>query len=238
MSWSKYHSRYYHHCTCTITGRRSAKFCETRPVLSWTHSASWCWSEFVSISLLGFHCWPKPHSSPHTLQNTGLIKDQFRDINLWGSTYLSPLTSHLTPHTSKLRRWELRWCWLWCCWLCPAFPLSSWTGEWGRAWRLTGGLWTTGDTAGLRGGTVRRTSVILLRTAFYIHITFKLFSFDLFWALRGGGAVKGCENKNQPSALTAPVGGPPPGTSADRVLLLHPPCLYISYQSQINTKHI
>ena len=106
MSWSKYHSRYYHHCTGTITGRRSAKFCETRPVLSWTHSASWCWSEFVSISLLCFHCWPKPHSSPHTLQNTGLIKDQFRDINLWGSTYLSPLTSHLTPQSWEDESWD------------------------------------------------------------------------------------------------------------------------------------
>ena len=33
----------------------------------------------------------------HTLQNIGLIKDQFNEINLGGSTEHTPHTSHLTP---------------------------------------------------------------------------------------------------------------------------------------------
>ena len=38
-------------------------------------------------------------SSPLTLQNIGLIKDQFNEINLGGSTEHTPHTSYLRPET-------------------------------------------------------------------------------------------------------------------------------------------
>ena len=255
MSWSKYH-RITIIVTRTIPGRRPDKFCGTWGVLVWypkkePQHNSWCpdVGQSLSISPLGFHCWPKPPSSHHRLQNIGLIKTQSNYINLGGST---EHTSQLTSKTWDLRRWELTWC-LSCWRQSPSGPRWSSTGEWGPAWSLTGSPRITGDILTsprpqlLSGGTVRRTSVSWLRRDFYIHIRQSDISGKLFHFLRerrgrGGdwseGEWKGVKIKSNPPVFTAPVGGSPPGTSTDRVLHLHLPSLHISYQSQINLKCI
>ena len=111
MSWSKYH-RITIIVTRTIPGRRPDKFCGTWGVLVWypkkePQHNSWCpdVGQSLSISPLGFHCWPKPPSSHHRLQNIGLIKTQSNYINLGGST---EHTSQLTPETWDLRPEKMR----------------------------------------------------------------------------------------------------------------------------------
>ena len=110
MSWSKYH-RITIIVTRTIPGRRPDKFCGTWGVLVWypkkePQHNSWCpdVGQSLSISPLGFHCWPKPPSSHHRLQNIGLIKTQSNYINLGGST---EHTSQLTPETWDLRHYDI-----------------------------------------------------------------------------------------------------------------------------------
>ena len=193
MSWSKYHLRYYHHIVLALWHYHRKKDMSCSDILIKNRNITQRpdVGQSLSISLLCFHCWPKPQSSPLTLENIGLIKDQFNEITLWGNT------SDLRPQSSE-RRCDLRSCPS-CCWQSLGGPQSSSTGESGRTWRLTGGPWITGDIPTRppppptrhRGGTVSRTSVTLLRRAFYIHITCESFSFDLLLGVRGRVIVEG-----------------------------------------------
>ena len=97
MSWSKYHLRYYHHIVLALWHYHRKKDMSCSDILIKNRNITQRpdVGQSLSISLLCFHCWPKPQSSPLTLQNIGLIKDQFNEITLWGNT--SELREKMRP---------------------------------------------------------------------------------------------------------------------------------------------